>query len=182
MTAVLTMPRGPWTRADLAGIPDDGHRYELIDGLLLVTPAPRVVHQDVVANLLVLLKNADRPDSLKVLTAPVDVVLSDDTVVQPDLIVAPRAQFTDTDLPGAPLLAVEILSPSTRRVDQILKRDRYRAAGIAAYWIVDPDEPSIEVLELVDGDYELVARASGGEVIAVVSPYSLQICPSDLVR
>ena len=70
--------------------------------------------------------------------APFAVGLADDTEVQPDILVAPRAQFTERDLPAPPLLAVEVLSPSTRRVDLLLKRDRYEEAGIASYWIVDP--------------------------------------------
>ncbi len=114
METVTTLPRNrPLTRADLVQVPDDGHRYELVDGTLVVTPAPAVRHQRAVANLLVCLK-ASCPDPLDVLTAPLDVALADDTVLQPDLLVARRGDFTDRDLPVAPLLAVEVLSPSTR--------------------------------------------------------------------
>lgn len=88
------LPRGrALTRDDLDAMPDDGHRYELIDGILVVSPVPRIRHQDVVAEVYVLLRAAC-PVELKVLFAPVDVALSEDTVMQPDLLVAGRADFT----------------------------------------------------------------------------------------
>jgi Uma2 family endonuclease len=117
METVTTLPRSrPLTRADLEQVPDDGHRYELLDGALVVTPAPVPRHQRVVANLLVQLRTTC-PHALEVLTAPLDVALRDDTVLQPDVLVARRSDFTETDLPVAPLLAVEVLSPSTRLID-----------------------------------------------------------------
>ena len=120
------------------------------------------------------------PRDLKVLFAPFAVALADDTEVQPDLLVAPRSQFTDKELPGPPLLAVEVLSPSTRRVDLLLKRDRLQAAGVPSYWLVDPDEPSITVLELQDGVYVEIARASGDESCRVERPYPVTVVPSRL--
>ena len=178
MTSVTTLPFGrPLTRADLEDLPDDGHRYELIDGVLIVSPSPRFAHQDVVAHLHLLLAK-DCPADLKVLFAPFAVALADDTEVQPDLLVAPRAQFTDKELPGPPLLAVEVLSPSTRRVDLLLKRDRLQAAGVPSYWLVDPDGPAITVLELVDGAYVEVAHAAGDEVCSVERPYPLTVVPA----
>jgi hypothetical protein len=115
MTSMTTLPFGrPLTRADLDDLPeDDGHRYELIDGVLIVSPSPRHAHQVVVGNLHLLLRAAC-PADLQVILAPFAVALADDTEVQPDLLVAPRSQFTATELPGPPLLAVEVLSPSTR--------------------------------------------------------------------
>ena len=88
------------------------------------------------------------PDHLKVLVAPFDVALADDTVVQPDLLVARRSDLTVRDLPAAPMLAVEVLSPSTRRVDLMLKRSRFEAAGCPAYWVIDPDEPPMPTQSL----------------------------------
>jgi Uma2 family endonuclease len=110
MEAVTTLPRGrALTVADLDAMPDDGHRYELIDGALIVTPAPVVRHQRVsMALTRVLLGNL--PDDLELLAAPTDVKLADDTAVQPDLLVARTSDLTETNLPGPPLLAVEILS------------------------------------------------------------------------
>ena len=181
MTSMTTLPFGrPLTRADLDDMPDDGHRYELIDGVLLVSPAPRTPHQLMVGGLYVALR-ASRPADMHVLLAPYDVVLADDTVLQPDLLVAPRAMFTDRDLPGAPLLAVEVLSPSTRRIDLLLKRDRLQSAGVPSYWICDPDEPSVTVLELREGSYVEVTRAVGDQPCEVVLPYPLRLVPSALL-
>ena len=171
----------PLTRADLEGLPeDDGHRYELIDGVLLVSPGPRHGHQTMVGNLHLVLRQAC-PIGLQVILAPFAVVLADDTVVQPDLLVAPRSQFTERDLPGPPLLAVEVLSPSTRRFDLLLKRDRFQQAGIPSYWLVDPDVPSVTVLELRDGSYEQVAHGSGQEVVAVAAPYAMTFTAAGLL-
>lgn len=182
MTAMTTLPFSrPLTRADLEDLPtDDGHRYELIDGILIVSPGPRHGHQTVVGNLHLMLRQAC-PPGLQVLFAPFAVALSDDTEVQPDLLVAPRSQFTDKELPGPPLLAVEVLSPSTRRVDLLLKRDRLQAAGVPSYWLVDPDELSILVLDLVDGVYVETARAGRGEVCSVSAPFPVDIVTERLL-
>lgn len=175
MTPVTALPFGrPLTRADLETLPDDGHRYELIDGSLIVSPAPRHGHQTVVGNLHLLLRAACPPD-LQVILAPFAVALADDTEVQPDLLVAPRSQFTDRELPGPPLLAVEVLSPSTRRVDLLLKRDRLQSAGVASYWLVDPEGPMLTVLELHGEAYAEVVRATGQQVCEVARPFPLRI-------
>ena len=175
------LPRGPLTRADLEDLPsDDGHRYELIDGILIVSPGPRHVHQTVVGNLHLLLR-AGCPADLQVILAPFAVALADDTEMQPDLLVAPRSQFTERELPGPPLLAVEVLSPSTRRVDLLLKRDRLQAAGVPSYWLVDPDEPSVTVLELRDGTYAQVAAAGPGQRCAVELPFPIELAPDLLL-
>jgi Uma2 family endonuclease len=173
-------PDTPLTRADLDRMPDDGRRHELIDGVLLVTPAPVPRHQFVSAAMYRTLFAAC-PPGLAVLYAPVDVVLADDTVVEPDLLVAPRDAFSDRDLPGPPLLAVEILSPSTRRIDLMLKFSRYEAAGCQAYWVVDPDTPSLIAWELRDGAYVQVAKATGGEAAHLTSPYDVTVVPADLI-
>jgi Uma2 family endonuclease len=161
-------------------MPDDVHRYELIDGALLVTPAPNYRHQTASVNLLVLL-HAACPTGLRVLSAPFDVVLADDTGVQPDLLVARRADFTEKNLPVPPLLAVEILSPSTRAIDLLLKRERYERAAVASYWVVDPIEPSLTAWELRDRAYEQVAHAVGDQAWTAKAPYPLTVVPSKLV-
>ncbi|MEV6417625.1 Uma2 family endonuclease [Kribbella sp. NPDC051718] len=172
-------PSRPLTRDDLDRMPDDGHRYELIDGLLIMTPAPSIRHQDVVVNLLVKLKSACPPD-LKVLVAPTDVVISQDTVMQPDLLVARREDFTERDLPMAPLLAVEVLSPSTRRYDLMLKFSRLEAAGCASYWVIDPDTPELIGWELRDGTYAQVAKVTGEEIARFTVPFEVSVVPADL--
>ena len=181
MTSVTALPFArALTRADLASMPDDGHRYELLDGVLLVSPAPRWPHQDVLGNLHVLLKLAC-PPGLAVGLAPFAVAFGDDTELQPDLFVARRSDITERDLPVPPLLCVEVLSPSTRRFDLLLKRDRYREAGVRSYWLVDPDEPTVTVLELQDGRYEQAAVVRPGEEHRVEHPFPVRLAPSELV-
>ena len=181
METVTTLPRGQaFTRQDLESMPDDGHRYELIDGTLIVTPAPSHGHQTIVVRLLVLLDQAC-PSDMQVLVAPFDVALADDTVMQPDLLVAQRSAFTARDLPTAPLLAVEVLSPSTRRVDLTLKRDRYAAAGCQSYWVVDPDGPAMTAWDLRGGRYVEVAHVSGDEQFTASAPYDVLITPVHLL-
>lgn len=99
------------TRDDLDAMPDDGHRYELVDGTLLVSPAPSRRHQDAVLNLARVLQDACPPE-LRCYVAPFDVVLPNGAMFQPDVLVANRADLTERDLPAAPVLAVEVLSPA----------------------------------------------------------------------
>lgn len=175
------LPYGrPLTREDLDAMPDDGHRYELIDGLLIVTPAPSLRHQDAVLNLAIALKSA-APEPLKVLVAPFDVALAGDTVMQPDVLLAPRADFTAKNLPTAPLLAVEVLSPSTRGYDLLLKKERMQRAGCAHYWVVDPQEPSITAWSLSNDAYVETAHAAGDETFEVQEPLRVGFTPASLV-
>jgi Uma2 family endonuclease len=181
MTLVSTLPQSrPLTRDDLETMPDDGHRYELLDGILIVSPAPRPRHQEAVASLLVVLRQA-APRDLLVLTAPLDVALTNDTVLQPDVLVARRSDFSERDLPTAPLLAIEVLSPHTRRFDLLLKRDRLQPAGCPSYWVVDVDEPSIIAWQLVDGVYVEVGRAAGSQRIQLSQPFEVAFSPAELV-
>lgn len=178
---VIGLPRGrSLTRDDLDAMPDDGHRYELIDGLLIVSPAPRHMHQRAVGNLHLLLR-ATCTDDLEVLLAPFDVALSDDTVMQPDLLVGRRDDFTPHHLPVAPVLAIEVLSPSTRAYDLLLKKDRLQRAGCQHYWVVDPDVPAITAWTLRDGAYTEVATVSGDETLAVSEPYEITLVPAALI-
>jgi Uma2 family endonuclease len=130
-----------WTVADLEQLPDDGNRYEVIDGELLVTPAPNLDHQEAVLQLARLL--ADYLGAQRVghaVIAPADVVFSPRRGLQPDLFVVPLLEgrrprrFTDV---GRLLLPVEVLSPSTARADRVKKRTVYREEGVPEYWIVD---------------------------------------------
>ncbi len=137
-----------WTAAMVRDLPDDGRRYEVVDGELLVTPAPAYRHQRAVGELYVVLHtylSAHRVGS--VLVAPADVVLDLRTLVQPDLFVVPLVGGRppeNWDEAGAMLLAVEVLSPSSARADRQIKRRRYQRAGVPEYWIVDLDARLIE--------------------------------------
>lgn len=185
MDPVTTLPRGrDFTRADLDALPDDGWRHELIDGSLLMTPAPSWRHQTVAFELAVLLR-ASCPDHLQVLVAPFDVALTPKTVVQPDVLVARRSDLTDADLPAAPALAVEVLSPSTRYIDLGFKRSRYEAAGCPSYWVVDPGTddtpPSIVMWELQGALYVEVASGAADSAIEAHAPFPVTVVPADLL-
>jgi Uma2 family endonuclease len=166
------------TREDLDALPDDGHRHELLDGAIFVTPSPGFSHQDVVLRLGSWMLPAIDAAGLVLLGAPFDVVLSEFTVVEPDLLVARRDQFSAKDLAGAPLLAVEVRSRSTAAVDAVIKRDLYERAGVQSYWLIDPAGPSLTVLELVDGRYQEVATVGGDESIEVTQPVPMRLTPS----
>ncbi|WP_068402524.1 Uma2 family endonuclease [Kribbia dieselivorans] len=181
MTAVTTLPQGrPLTRADLASTPDDGHRYELIDGALIVTPSPSFAHQRVVMSLIRAM--IDPPAELELLAAPFDIPLADDTVLQPDVVIIKRPE--DAYDPGDPELvqAIEVLSPSTRLIDLNLKKTRLEQAGTASYWVVDPLEPMLIAWELRDGGYLEVARVVGEEEWTSTTPFGVTICPAALAR
>lgn len=180
MTVTVLPQSRPLTADDLAVLPDDGHRYELVDGTLIVTPAPSWRHQRAVVRLVTALVGA-APAELEVLTAPFDVHLADDTVLQPDVLVCRQTDLTERNLPVTPLLAVEVLSPSTRLVDLNLKRARYEAAGCPSYWVVDPDAPSITAWELSDGIYVEVASSVGVDVFTSADPCPITVVPRDLI-
>ena len=180
-TQVLGLPRGrALTRDDLDLMPDDGHRYELIDGVLIVSPAPILRHQRAVMRLSVAIYDAC-PDTAEVLPAPFDVVLANDTVIQPDVLVARNANLTERDLPGPPLLAIEVLSPSTRGIDLLLKKERLARAGCPHYWTVDPAVPSITAWELRDDEYTRSAEVTGDDEFTVTDPFPISLVPAALV-
>jgi len=182
MTAAPGLPQSrPLTAADLETMPDDGHRYELIDGALIVTPSPAVAHQRAVGNLYLLLR-AGCPDDLEVMLAPLDITVSDITVLQPDLLVAPRTTLSGRKMVGLPVLAVEVLSPSTRLIDLNLKRAAFERAGVASYWVVDPEVPALTAWQLVEGRYAEVAVATGEETVRLDLPFPVDLSPSRLVR
>lgn len=146
-------PAGAWTYEDYARLPDNGFRYEVIDGGLLMSPAPLMGHQMISAALLAALRSHVRRHRLGlVVAAPVDVQLGDRaTPVQPDLVFVARERLAIVGrerIEGPPDLVVEILSPATAARDRGLKFDLYAASGVREYWLVDPDELSLEVYVL----------------------------------
>jgi Uma2 family endonuclease len=155
----FAMPREPgqWSVADYFALPDDP-RCELLQGLLVVTPAPTGRHQVVVALLLDTLLRYARSIGGRAMPSPVDVVLSEWTVVQPDLVLlAPERldRFGDR-ITGAPDLVVEVVSPGSARRDRLWKLELYRRSDLREYWIVDPAERTGEFLVLKQGLFELV--------------------------
>jgi Uma2 family endonuclease len=138
------------TYDDFVLFPDDGKRHELIDGVHFVTPSPNTRHQRIVLKLGSTLDAFASERGLgEVFVAPFDVRLSPHDIVEPDLlfISAARADIvTDANVVGAPDLVIEILSPSTRRQDEVLKCDLYEARGVAEYWLIDPEAETVKVL------------------------------------
>jgi Uma2 family endonuclease len=176
-----TIPAGPWTVDDLDDFPEGtGVRYELIDGALLVSAEPSLQHQRVAGALWRLLHDA-APAELEVFL-PVDVRLSRVRQVAPDITVVRRADATGSRLTGVPLLVVEVQSPSTRAVDLTLKRRVLEEAGVPSYWLVEPDDLVLTVLELVDGRYEQVAQVRADEAFDAGRPFPVQVVPGRLSR
>lgn len=156
-------------------------RVELLDGAVIVTPAPGRAHQTVVLNLAIVLKTA-APADCQVLVAPFDVRLAPGNALEPDVVMARREDFTERNLPAAPVLVVEVLSPFTRRIDLTGKLARYRDSGVLHYWTVDPLEPSLIVRELQGGEYVEVGHAIGEDSVQIGRPCDIRLCPADLAR
>jgi Uma2 family endonuclease len=170
----------PYTVHDLEGLPDDGRRHELVEGALVVTPAPGTGHQRCVL-LLGGVLDAAAPPSAIVLPAPFDWVAGPSTVFQPDVVVARRADVGPQCLERPPLLVVEVLSPGTRAIDLGAKRQAYQDAGVPAYWLVDPGPPSLTVLRPVHGAYVETAVVSGDEAYEADWPFPVTVVPARLV-
>lgn len=167
--ADLTLPRRA-TYADYCTFPDDGLRYEILEGAIYMTPAPSTLHQYASKRLQRMLETAlEASGTHLVFNAPVDVLLSDEDVVQPDLVVAARTQLSTRGVEGPPLLIVEILSPSRPDYDRLTKASRYAAFGIGHYWIVDPDARTVECFVLESNAYELRIAAGGHETLVIAA-------------
>jgi Uma2 family endonuclease len=144
------------TYDDLLLFPDDGRRHELIDGEHLVTPSPHARHQWVSRNLHRLLDGHVSERGLgRVYYAPLDVVLSEVDVVEPDLLFVSQARLgiIEAVVRGAPDLVVEIASPASRRQDEVLKRGLYERAGVEEYWLVDPEAETVKVFRRAGDRY-----------------------------
>jgi Uma2 family endonuclease len=158
-----------WTADMVRQLPDDGNRYEVVHGELLVTPAPRFDHQLLVSRLAVAIGTYLEHEAVGVmLTSPADISWGRDVLVQPDVFVAPRDEAQTREWSGirSLLLVVEVLSPSTARADRFTKRHRYQDAGVPLYWIVDGDAQRVEVWTLaadlpVMETQQLVGRPTG---------------------
>lgn len=167
----VTKSAGTWTYEDLFSLPDDGKRYEIIEGELYEMPAPSWDHAVTIANLLALLFPVIQSVGGHVVTAPLDVFFQGADPVQPDIVVllpGSAAIGAGRGVEGAPDLLVEILSPSNRGHDLLTKRALYARAGVREYWIVDPLVRSVEVLALDRDAFHTAQVASGADL--VISP------------
>jgi Uma2 family endonuclease len=160
--------RGSLTYRDLWHTPEDGNRYEIIDGEVSVTPPPSVLHQRVSGNLGRLLMNHVVENDLGiVLFAPVGVVLERPNGVQPDIIFVARQHLAivqERAVHGAPDLVVEVLSPSTAARDRGVKRDVYARAGVPHYWLLHPRKHALAALRTDGGRYVIEAELTGNAV------------------
>jgi Uma2 family endonuclease len=172
------------TYEDYRNLPNDRNRYEILDGELSVTPAPSIIHQVVLGNLHRILANYIVSKPLgKLLIAPTDVLLTGTTVVQPDLIFLAKDRLhlvTGQAIEGSPTLVVEILSPSTHQTDRVTKAQLYARYGVPQYWLIDPEERTLEAYELTTDHYVLSVRAQNDEGFAPALFPGLSIQLADL--
>jgi Uma2 family endonuclease len=142
--------------SDYLQLPGD-KRYEILEGELYVVPAPNTRHQRISKRILnALIRQIEEKGLGEVFNAPYDVIFSEENVVQPDILFVRKERMTiigEANLPAAPDLAVEILSPSTRKKDLAIKRKIYAKFGVQEYWIVDPDANTVEVLTWKESGY-----------------------------
>jgi Uma2 family endonuclease len=161
--------QGCWTYEEYAALPDDGRRYEVMNGVLIMTPSPEAGHQS--AMLLIghyLLLAVQFPRLGRVLAAPFDVRLASGRVVQPDLLVVLNANLHRVEekcMVGSPDLAVEIISPSSATYDRLSKFEAYKQAGVPEYWMVHPQKKTVEVHVLEEGDYRSLGIFTGQDTL-----------------
>jgi Uma2 family endonuclease len=160
------------TYDDYCLLPNDGKRYEIIDGELFVTPSPRTAHQKIVTRLTRFLSAFAEDENLgEVFVAPFDVVFSNFDVVEPDLLYVSNERasvVTEKNVQGSPNLVVEVLSETTEKTDRTTKLKLYARYGVEEYWIIDPNGPSAEVYRRTPHGLELAAKLSA--VDALTSP------------
>jgi Uma2 family endonuclease len=168
------------TVAELDQMPDDGRRYELLDGNLVMSPRPTTLHQRVGFRLGYVLEGAC-PDDLMVVPEPA-LQISRHSELVPDIVVARAAEVGAAKLTTPPLLVVEVRSPSTALIDLNRKKATYQKFGVPSYWIVDPDpaHPELTVFGLRDGDYALEAKTT--QTITLERPFPVTIALPTLTR
>lgn len=152
------------TYEDYLLFPDDGKRHEVIDGDHYVTPAPKTKHQKISLNLTIAIGSFVKQRGLGlVLAAPSDVILSDENVVQPDLLFVSTARasiVTEDNIHGAPDLVVEIISETTRKKDEVTKRKLYERFGVQEYWVVDPELETVKIFRRAQQGYSRAVELS----------------------
>ncbi|MGH9070134.1 MAG: Uma2 family endonuclease [Acidimicrobiales bacterium] len=178
----LPVPPRPFVASDLDDIAWDGRRWEVIDGMLVVSPAPFAPHQYCIGELYLLLRAACPPE-LMVMLSPFDWKPPEGDMLEPDLLVMRDQDYADGPLRDTPLLVIEVLSRSNPALDTAVKRARYEALGVPAYWMLDPRPPgALVALRLIEGRYEEEANCAGGEGFDAEHPFSVRIVPASVVR
>ena len=181
----IKIPRTVLTWEHYVELPNDGKRYEIIEGELYVSPSPSEKHQRAATNLTYTLVGHSRTHRLgRVYAAPFDVVLAFTSIVQPDILFISTERLgilTAANVQGAPDLVVEIISPSSTKTDQEVKRDLYAKYGVKHYWVFEPLAEWARAYTLgADGLYELVAEANRAETFSAPPFMDLAIPLADL--
>jgi Uma2 family endonuclease len=164
----VTKAAGTWTYDDLFSLPDDGKRYEIIEGELYEMPSPSLFHALTITNLFLLLAPIVERLGGQILMAPLDVFFQGADPVQSDiLVILPgwEGRLAQRGPQGAPDLVIEVLSPSNRGHDLLTKRALYARAGVREYWIVDPEARTLDILTLERDALHTRRTASGDEDI-----------------
>ena len=180
MTTVPVGAKGQaFTYADLEALPDDGRRYELSHGALVVAPAPNTRHQ-MSATALAAFLHTHKVPSQRVLTEA-ELLLAPDTVKRPDVQVVDENLVGGQHVVGVPELVVEIHSPATRMLDLTEKHREYAERGIASYWLVDPHERVLTVLHLEGGAYRQIATVGPDDSADLSQPFTMTVTGRDLL-
>ena len=165
------------TYEDFLELPDDGKQYELIEGELVLNPTPITRHQWIAGNIYHAFRNyLDEHDTGKAFMAPLDVVLAEDVVLEPDVMLIRHersAIIGEKNIQGAPNIVVEVLSDSTRKWDEVVKRKLYERYGVDEYWIVDPVIDVVKIYRRDDTSFVRAAEIStesGGEITSPILP------------
>ena len=167
------------TSEQVVEVPRDGRRYEVVDGRLLITGAQPPAHHAAVVALMVLLKQACPPDLL-VSVGSLDFRPTVDISLRPDLLVCRREDAGHKLLQHPPLLAVEVLSPTTRTTDVVLKRTLYEQHAVQSYWLLDPTHQELTILELTDTTYTCRAVVQAEEAFQTTTPFPVTLNPAQL--
>ena len=157
------------TYDDYCLLPNDGKRYEIIDGELFVTPSPNSLHQIVVTNLIYYFSAFLKDHPLgRIIVSPLDVVFSQFDVVEPDLLFVSKARYsvlTEKNVQGSPDMVIEVLSASTAKIDRTTKLKLYARFGVEEYWIIDPEGPAAEIYRREKGSPELAAKLEARDLL-----------------
>jgi Uma2 family endonuclease len=173
-----TAPAGPWTEPDLHLFPQDGHRYEIIDGGLHVSPPAGGSHEATAEALVTTLRNA-APDGWRACTR-MGIAIGSSSLVPDAAVLRPHASGGIWHDPADVALVVEVETEASRRLDRLLKPEIYADAGIEAYWRVERDPgPVLSIFGLcADGRYALHRKVQGRQLVAVDTPFPMRVAPS----
>ena len=174
-----------WTYSEYARFPDDGNRYEVIDGEVLVTPAPSTMHQEVVARVLIALRAYAERHALGIVLPDVDVLFATGHFLRPDIVFVPadrRDGISDRGIEVPPGLIVEIQSPTSSSIDRVKKPRRYGDFGVSEYWVLDPVASEALIWKFAEGAREPERHTDAFEWRPAGTVEALVLDPGNLFR